>query len=396
GLGTSQLIGSLSGSGSVILDRVGGTLGVSGGANSTFSGVNTYTGGTTVSSGRLVATNPTGDYANRAALEFAIASDRDFTTPVAIGPATPNEISGSGNFTKSGAGTLTMIKPSTYTGGTTISGGRLVDPAPHGDYVNNAALEFRIAEDQGSYSLVSGTGSLTKSGPASLAMYTRQTYTGSTAITEGSIDLAYVDNILPTGTDLTIGSAGTFGFIASSQKVASLSGAGTVSLGDAAFAVDGAASTTFSGTILGDGSFTKAGAGTLTLSGSNTYTGGTAIKGGTLRMGQNNALPTTSKVDVASGATLDVYGNLQSLGALTGAGRVELRDSGRLSVAGNGSTFAGAISGGGSFTKTGSGTFTLSGVSDYTNGTRVLDTGTLRVTGAISGNLNVAPNATFE
>lgn len=259
GFGTSQIVGSLSGAGSVLLDRVGGTLTVSGGGDSTFSGiisgagsllkggagtltlsgVNSYTGGTTVSSGRLVVQNPNGDYVNGAALEFDIASDRDFSTPVPVGPATPNAISGGGSFTKSGAGTLTLIKE-------------------------------------------------------------------------------------------------------------------------------------------------------------NTYTGGTTIKAGTLRLVQNNALLSGSDVDVASGATLDLNGNLQTLGDLTGKGNVALRDSGRLSMEGDGSTFGGVISGAGTFTKTGPGTLTLSGVGNDPGSTRVLDTGTLRVTGGLGGNLNVASGATFD
>jgi autotransporter-associated beta strand protein len=66
----------------------------------------------------------------------------------------------------------------------------------------------------------------------------------------------------------------------------------------------------------------KTGAGTLVLSGANTYTGGTTVQAGTLRVGAGNVLPSGKAVTVSGNApgvtaTLDLNGNSQTIGSLT-------------------------------------------------------------------------------
>ena len=70
------------------------------------------------------------------------------------------------------------------------------------------------------------------------------------------------------------------------------------------------------------GGFTKKGAGTLTLNATNTYTGATAIQGGTLKLGCDWAVPSNSTVTVAAGATLDLNGKAFSPGNVSGAGTI--------------------------------------------------------------------------
>ncbi|EDW0318565.1 AIDA autotransporter, partial [Salmonella enterica subsp. enterica serovar Havana] len=95
---------AISGSGNVVKSG-DGTL--------TLSGSNTYTGGTLISDGTLVASNVealgTGDVTNDAVLELNTGGDFD------------NAISGSGQVVKSGDDMLTLSGSNTYTGGTTIS-----------------------------------------------------------------------------------------------------------------------------------------------------------------------------------------------------------------------------------------------------------------------------------
>jgi autotransporter-associated beta strand protein len=68
------------------------------------------------------------------------------------------------------------------------------------------------------------------------------------------------------------------------------------------------------------GSLTKLGNGTLTLSAANTYTGTTAVAGGTLKLGHAQALPAGSPVTLAGG-TLDLNGHAvaNSLTMLSGS-----------------------------------------------------------------------------
>jgi len=62
---------------------------------------------------------------------------------------------------------------------------------------------------------------------------------------------------------------------------------GTISVG-------AGTTSTFSGTIIGNGSLTKTGPGTLILKGNNTYKGGTNIEGGTLMIDNYRSLGTGS------------------------------------------------------------------------------------------------------
>ncbi|ECI0248634.1 AIDA autotransporter, partial [Salmonella enterica subsp. enterica] len=79
----------------------------------TLSGANSYTGGTTINDGTLVASNVealgSGDVTNDAVLELNTGGD--FT----------NNISGSGQVVKSGDDVLTLSGANSYSGGTTIS-----------------------------------------------------------------------------------------------------------------------------------------------------------------------------------------------------------------------------------------------------------------------------------
>ena len=80
----------------------------------------------------------------------------------------------------------------------------------------------------------------------------------------------------------------------------------------------------WSGPVSGTAGLVKSGAGTLTLSGANVYTGATSVNAGTLRAGAANALSNASAFTVASGATLDLAGQSQTIASMANGGTVSL------------------------------------------------------------------------
>ncbi|MCO6452555.1 MAG: autotransporter-associated beta strand repeat-containing protein, partial [Caldilineales bacterium] len=160
-----------------------------------------------------------------------------------------------------------------------------------------------------------------------------------------------------------------------------------------------------------DGGLVKREAGTFLLSAANDYSGSTLIQGGTLQIGANDALPTSTALNVDSDAFFDLNGYNQAVGALTGEGTVTSTGNGSVffEVAGSANTtFSGVITDdddeGGeiaasalspagdatlSLTKSGSGTLTLSGNSSY-DGETYIEGGTLKL-----GISNALPTATW-
>ena len=111
-----------------------------------------------------------------------------------------------------------------------------------------------------------------------------------------------------------------------------------------------------------------------------------ALKDGALDVDKAlGVLPSDTAVSVASGATLDLGGVSQTVGALSGATGSSVVNNGALAVGGDGAStaFAGVISGAGSFTKDGAGVLSLSGTNSYAGAT-IVSNGTLRLTHALS------------
>ncbi|EDW0328198.1 fibronectin-binding autotransporter adhesin ShdA, partial [Salmonella enterica subsp. enterica] len=221
----------------------------------TLSGANSYTGGTTISGGTLVATSVdalgSGDVTDNATLELNTGGDFD------------NAISGSGQVVKSGDKTLTLSGANSYTGGTTISDGTLVasnvEALGSGNVTDDATLELNTGGDFDN--AISGSGQVVKSGDKTLTLSGANSYTGGTTISGGTLVASNVD---------ALGS----GDVTDNATLELNTG------GD------------FANNIGGTGSVVKSGDETLTLSGTNTYRGGTTISGGTLVASNVEALGT--------------------------------------------------------------------------------------------------------
>lgn len=151
----------------------------------------------------------------------------------------------------------------------------------------------------------------------------------------------------------------------------------------------------YAGVITGSGAVEKAGAGVLNLSGVHTYTGTTSINAGTWQTGVNNAFATSSAVNVAGGATLDLNNFNQTANNLSGAGSVTLGNATLTVNETAPTTFGGVVSGSGGLTKTGASALTLTGDNSYA-GLTTINTGTLQLgDGGIAGSVagNIANNA---
>nr|WP_256731250.1 autotransporter-associated beta strand repeat-containing protein [Sphingomonas sp. dw_22] len=188
----------------------------------------------------------------------------------------------------------------------------------------------------------SGAGSLTKTGDGTLILGGSNTYGGTTRVDGGTLAVDGGRAISDTAA-VAVGGAGTFEVIAA-ETVGSLSGGGHVVLDQTLTTGGDNGSTTYSGAISGAGGLVKTGTGTLTLASANSYAGGTTIDGGTLVADIAGALATGGDVTM-TGGTLKL-GASQNIGALSGAGAVDLGNS-TLSVnVDSGTTrFDGSISG---------------------------------------------------
>ena len=102
-------------------------------------------------------------------------------------------IKGAGGYTKSGAGTLELTADNTYTGTTTISAGtiKLTGNGDLGDgsVVNNGNLEFAYTTEKSFSNVISGTGTVTKSGDETLTLSGANTYSGTTTVSAGVLEL---------------------------------------------------------------------------------------------------------------------------------------------------------------------------------------------------------------
>jgi autotransporter-associated beta strand protein len=346
----------------------------SGSGTLTLSGVNTFTGGATLSSGQLNVNNAkavgTGTFTinggtidNTSGATITLSNNNaqtwggDFTFlgssalnlgtgAVALGANRTVTVSGSNlteggiisgafSLTKAGAGTFTLSGANTFSNGMTLSAGQL--------NINNAT-----AVGSGTLTINGGTIDNTNGVAITLSNNNAQTWGG---------DFTFVgSNALNLGT-------------------------GAVTLG-ANRSVTVSASTLTEGGVIGDSgnvhSLTKAGAGILTLTGSDTYTGGTSISAGTLSFA-NGAL-STGGITFAASSTLQWNGaNAQDI-----SGQIQAIATGvtaTLDTQANNVTLGSSLGGMGGIAKVGTGALTISGANTYSGGT-TLTAGTLNINSA--------------
>jgi autotransporter-associated beta strand protein len=211
-------------------------------------------------------------------------------------------IDGTGLVKQEGAGTLTLTANNSYAGGTEVNAGTLaigtdrnlgaVPATVDTDNIvlNGGALQLMsgftqlhanrgitLGANDGTVitdstveatygGVIAGAADFIKSGNGSLALSGTQTYTGTTTLT-GTL------SVTGSGSVQSGGSAGTYAFdiINNGQLVLDTS-------------VDHA----FSGVMSGSGSVVKYNTNTLALSGANTYSGGTTLQAGVIKLDQSS------------------------------------------------------------------------------------------------------------
>ncbi|MGC3989742.1 MAG: autotransporter-associated beta strand repeat-containing protein [Chthoniobacteraceae bacterium] len=133
-----------------------------------------------------------------------------------------------------------------------------------------------------------GTGTLTLAGP--------NTYTGTTTVTSGTLQLGNgTAGTLSTTTAVSVASGATLAFDQATGATFSnaIADTGTVQ------GVQGSGITnTLSGVISGTGGVTQNGSGTMNLSGADTYTGATTVTSGTLALTGSGSIASTSGITV--------------------------------------------------------------------------------------------------
>jgi autotransporter-associated beta strand protein len=229
----------------------------------TLSGLNTFTGGTTVSGAGLV--------------NFSAANNF-----------------GSGAITLNGGGLQWA------SGNSTDISGRLAAIGANGATfdTNGNAVTFATG--------LSGQGGLTKAGAGTLTLLAANSYLGGTAVSAGALQAGAANVFAPTS-GFMVASGATLDLHGFNQTIGSLAGAGSVTLGSATLTTgNNNAYATFSGSIGGTGGLIKTGIGALTLLGTNNYSGATTISAGTLEV--DGSIANSSSVTVNARAVLSGTG----------------------------------------------------------------------------------------
>ncbi|MBR0872914.1 autotransporter outer membrane beta-barrel domain-containing protein [Bradyrhizobium tropiciagri] len=339
-----------------VIGGAGGGLTING--TQTLTGVNTYSGTTTVDTGTLLLTG-----------NGSIASSRVVTN---------------GTFDISGVNAGSSQVASLAGTGTVVLGAKNLT-------ISNANDTFAGA--------IGGSGGLQVAG-GTQAFSGVQAYTGATTIgTSGALALTGSGSIAASSRVIANGTFSIAGLSGTGTDITRLTGSGAVDLGTKTLRILNA-SDTFSGVIGGSGALTING--TQTLSGVNTYSGQTLLQAGTLALSGAGSIANSSSV-VANG-TFDisaVSGASSSIRSLSGTGNVNLGAK-TLTITAAHDTFSGGISGSGGLTLTGGtqtlfratytgattiagGTLALMGTGSLFNSSRAIVDGTLDISGITAG-----------
>ncbi|MGF7056242.1 T5SS/PEP-CTERM-associated repeat protein/autotransporter-associated beta strand protein, partial [Bosea sp. OAE752] len=255
--------------------------------------------------------------------------------------------SGTGAFTKIGAGTLTLTgsNSTNFSGVMAINEGTLSVGAATNLGTGGLSFDGGTLQNTGAFTttlpvtlnagggtvqtdanltlngVIDGAGRLTKTGSSTLTLSAANTYTGQTWIQSGTLALSGAASVANSARVVADGTFDISAVTPAGASIRSLAGGGTVALGAKTLTLTNA-NDTFAGSITGAGGLTVS-AGTETLTGMSNYTGATNVSGtGTLQLLNGGQITGTSGFQVGqlnSSATATVSGTgslLQTTGGL--------------------------------------------------------------------------------
>jgi autotransporter-associated beta strand protein len=250
--------------------------------------------------------------------------------------------------------------------------------------------------------VISGPGSFTITGNGILALRGMNTYSGGTNLNGGIVNVERdanlgSGNLTFNGGSLQIGTLQTAANFTFTRAITLNPYGGIL---DIINSNTSSSALTVTGIISGTGTLTKNGDGLLALTpqgGPNTYSGGTLLNGGTLRVTNNASLG-------AAGSPLTFNGGtLRAAGPLTSSRTLVVLGSGTFDTGTFASVFSGELFGYGmgTFTQTGTGSLTLNGDGSPFAGTYALNSGALTLNNVLGSTLApcglvVNPGSTFS
>jgi autotransporter-associated beta strand protein len=382
------------------------TLTLGNGGNVAFGGVISNTSGgitfaaTAGGTGRFDITNAANTFTGDITVT---GGEVRFTADGSLGNATNNIIIDGGRFATLNAASYTLGAGRQIFVGD--AAGTSISTPGAGVLTYNAAIADKSGE----------TGTWAKQGAGTLALGGVSTYTGDTAINNGTVQLTTGNDRLPTTTTVSLGQAasanlGILDLNGRNQQIAGLnsvtgtnatatnntvtsSTAATLTLGGSGSYSYGDGTDANSGVITGSITLVKSGGGTQTFGEANTYTGKTSITGGFIAGSGESVFGTNPGSFSADQITLNgggvkATGNIafnSNRGITLGSG------GGTLDTNGSSISLTNEVTGSGLLTKQGAGTLTLNSANTHSGGVTVT-AGTVAVkntTGSATGSGDV-------
>jgi fibronectin-binding autotransporter adhesin len=247
---------------------------------------------------------------------------------LAYGISGAGQISGNGVLIKNGTGTLTLNTANTFTNVTSITAGTLQlgdgtanNGSVGGNINDGATLVVANPNPQTMNNLISGNGSLVKSGAGTLTLTSSNTLSGTMSVNNGTLALnpggsGGIVPVLGSISNLNV-AAGAALTLAGANTLGTNSNVGVTLIGGSTLTTVGSGSHFVGSLTLGDftGGSTLTGPGAIIDSGNLTNFGNTTVSLGSLTVGSTNLI-------LANSSTLTVVSNFNLLGPAATAGLI--------------------------------------------------------------------------